>query len=269
LIFHIATTNANAYDVYLDDISIEQNMSGSIGNATEVTPGLITSYFPLVQNSVKTAGDADYTILDNDKYAYVTVAPTSTARTITMPLAANNIGRAITTLNICALTSNTNTTIARQGSDVFYNGWGLASTSLSIPRSMNTKRLVAVASGIWLVEEAASDHYSFALDGGFSAGTAYFCRIGNMVGVSITGASWSSASTITTTTAIPDAIRPVVTTNTTPIGGYPSLGGSANALTITVNSSGQLQIQTFNAIGNSVNSTSADATLYGFYFIRN
>ncbi len=56
-----------------------------------------TGCFPF--SVVKSAGDAPYQILDNDKFDLITVAPT-VARTVTLPTLAANQGRVITVMNI-------------------------------------------------------------------------------------------------------------------------------------------------------------------------
>lgn len=69
--------------------------NAAAATATATTTGLTTSYFPVIQSAVKSVSSANYTILDNDGYEIIAVTTGASDRTITMPSAANNIGRSL------------------------------------------------------------------------------------------------------------------------------------------------------------------------------
>lgn len=61
--------------------------------ATSAAYGVSTTFVPAILSAVKTVTSANYTILDNDGYDAILVNTTSSNRTITLPTAADNIGR--------------------------------------------------------------------------------------------------------------------------------------------------------------------------------
>ncbi len=61
--------------------------------ATSTTAGIVTSYTPLIVSGVKTISSANYTILDADGFETFLITTGSSARTLTLPTAANNAGR--------------------------------------------------------------------------------------------------------------------------------------------------------------------------------
>jgi hypothetical protein len=167
--------------------------------ATDSVEGFVTSYAPIVASRVHAIGDANYTIGDDDGKDEYTVAPTGTSRTVTLPAAANNIGKCLTITNICDPGVISATAIARGGSDVIYDGVSKTSTSTPIGRSMNSKTLIAIASGVWAVKGAAGETVSFDLStdankGDFTAGTLVFERMGNIVVFRASGITHGSSS---------------------------------------------------------------------------
>jgi hypothetical protein len=66
------------------------------GAASATTPGLVTSYSPLINQAVHTVASADYTILDGDGYHTILVTTGASDRTMTLPTAADNEGRELT-----------------------------------------------------------------------------------------------------------------------------------------------------------------------------
>ncbi len=68
--------------------------------ATPTAQGLVTSYFPTIQSSVKTVGTGDYTsniytVNTTDGYEDIIATTSSTNRTIALPAAASNAGRVL------------------------------------------------------------------------------------------------------------------------------------------------------------------------------
>lgn len=61
--------------------------------ATATSQGTVTSYVPVIQSGIKTVSSANYTILDNDGFDTIAVTTGASDRTITLPSAANNVGR--------------------------------------------------------------------------------------------------------------------------------------------------------------------------------
>jgi hypothetical protein len=85
-----------------------------------------------------------FTISDTDGYAFIGVG-TAAPRTITLPVAANNVGRVLVIKDNSGSAGTNNITIARQGSDVIDGA-----TSLTINTSRGIARLVSLGSGAWM-----------------------------------------------------------------------------------------------------------------------
>jgi hypothetical protein len=87
------------YDSTLDVLKYDNGSTlstlSTTATATPTAAGITTSYFPLIQSSVKTLSSAGYTILDTDGYETILVTTGASDRTIVLPAAANNTGRVL------------------------------------------------------------------------------------------------------------------------------------------------------------------------------
>jgi hypothetical protein len=70
------------------------------GEATAASAGLLTSYVPVILSSVHSVSSANYTVLDSDGYATILVTTGASDRTITLPTAADNTGRTLTSKKV-------------------------------------------------------------------------------------------------------------------------------------------------------------------------
>lgn len=80
--------------VYYDDGATLTPFSANT-LATADVAGVVTTFVPTIKSSVNSVSSADYTILDGDGYDTILVSTGASDRTITLPTAADNIGRKI------------------------------------------------------------------------------------------------------------------------------------------------------------------------------
>ena len=116
----------------------------------------MTSFTPTVASAVKTVSTAaDYTVLDTDGYDTVYVTHAS-SRTVTLPVAANNIGRHIKIFKGNA--SGTYTlTLARQSSDTIDGATSYIALGL-----YDMIEVTAVASAVWVITDKKEQPVVFA-----------------------------------------------------------------------------------------------------------
>lgn len=124
--------------------------------------------------AVKTATvakSADYTILDGDGYTTIFVTTGSSTRTITLPAAANNVGRSITIKKVDNGTGKV--TLARTGADTIDGSTGF---SIGVGAVNQYHYITLVSDGtIWNVtgEQHNSQWLSFTPSGSWNTNTSY------------------------------------------------------------------------------------------------
>lgn len=127
------------------------NLSLQYSNVTVYceASGLWTIVGTKPNNGTLNIGDAAYTVLDYDGYGQFIAQTTLTAnRTVTLPLAANNLGRRIT---VTKLDSSTNTVnVALSGADTLN---GFTSTFSLLNNTGATVTVQSMSSGKWSITE--------------------------------------------------------------------------------------------------------------------
>lgn len=120
------------------------------GKATSTSNGLITTYTPTIKSSTLTVSSANYTVLGSDGYETILVSTAASNRTITLPVAADNIGRRIVVKKSDSGAGAV--IIARSGSDTIDG-----STSHTIYGQYASMTLIAVSSTVWSIESVSQD----------------------------------------------------------------------------------------------------------------
>lgn len=155
--------------------------------------------------------DADYTVLDDDGYTDIFITCDGHNRTVTLPTAADNVGRKIRIINSDGAGT---VLVAVEGGNAFANG-EVAGGSVSIPLFSRGDSITLIPDGdtapFWAVLEAKSAWCKrFSYGAGFSddSGGTYVKREGFQVWMQVHAFKGAPTSPGTVVFTLDDGLRP-------------------------------------------------------------
>lgn len=248
-------------EVKIDDGATLSALGSAVpASADASTYGTVKTYNPDVTSSVHAVSSADYTVLDNDGYTLILVTTGASDRTVTLPTAADNVGRRI---KIAKADSGTGYVLVDAEGAETING-STSSSDFAVTGQYGF--VVVICDGTEWFVESLEDSGTIVLSSSGSqniSGTLYYSRSLGNVTLSWTAALThdSAADSTTATGVIPAPI--LASSGATPnihyLAGNPTLGYRAEVSHV----NGTLTLSGFNMTGTGNLATATTVTPAG------